>query len=314
MKVLLLFLFSTSVFAANLQKGTFTSSSGSRDYYFYVPANLNQEPRPMVVALHGCTQTALEFSAQSGFTDLAEKYGFIVVYPEQASANNIFKCWNWFKPENQLRNGGEVAIITGLTTKLARENNVDSDRLFIVGLSAGAATAANVFACHSDLFSGVGVHSGVEYHAATTDTEAQQAMKNGSSQNLSESALAAIKCGGPQARMGRVVIVHGSEDNVVNPVNAGRVATQFTKIHDLLDDGIENGTHSLSVITSKAGLVPNGYRYQIDNYGSSAGTEWISNVTVFGMKHAWSGAHSKGQYADIKGPDAAEIIWNFLTK
>jgi poly(hydroxyalkanoate) depolymerase family esterase len=295
-----------------LQKGTFTNAAGSRDYYLYVPAKVSEKPA-LLVALHGCTQTAPDFAGQSGFTDLSDKYGFIAVFPEQNYKQNIFKCWNWFKPENQEKTGGEASIIVDLTKKIVREVNGDERRIYITGLSAGAALAANLFACHSGLYSGLGLHSGLEFKAARSDNEAQQAMKNGSTQSLPASAADAVKCSGADARAGKAVIIHGSEDTVVNPVNAKRAVTQITIMNDLLDDGAENGSQSLRPISTATNVVPNGYRYITDDYGSANGLVHIRQVSVLGMKHAWSGAHRQGQYADPKGPDAAEIIWNFLS-
>jgi len=298
---------------AVLQKGTYSTSAGSRDYYLYVPDRITEKPA-VVVALHGCTQTAPDFAAQSGFVDLADNYGFIAVFPEQSYKQNAFKCWNWFKPESQQRSAGEASIIVDLTKKLIRDTNADGTRVYVVGLSAGAAMAANLFACYSDLFSGLGIHSGLEYRAAQNEIDAQNAMKFGSPQNLSNSAVEAVACTGSGAKTGRVAIFHGSEDNVVNPVNASRAVSQFTKINDLLDDGSENGSHTLSVISTQTNIAPGGYRYVTEDFGSAAGAVLIRQISIKGMKHAWSGAHRQGQFSDPKGPDAAEIFWNFMAE
>lgn len=298
--------------AGQFVKENFQNQFGSRDYYKFTPQNYNAEKKyPLLVALHGCTQTAIEFASESGFNDLADKYGFIAIYPEQSYSDNILRCWNWFKPENQKRGGGENGLIVALVEKLKSELNIDASKIFITGLSAGAAMASNIYGCHMDLFSGLGVHSGLEFRAATTEVEAQQVIRNGATQDLNLSARAAIRCNSADAKMGKIVVIRGSHDKVVNPVNSDRTISQFAKINDWLDDSNDNLSQSTNPIDSKVDRVPNGYVYRVDLSGGKDGVH-IAAVTVMGMGHAWSGAHKPGQYADTKGPDAAEIMWQFF--
>ncbi len=296
------------------KKDTFKNQFGSRDFYIYTPKKYNRrEGVGLVVALHGCTQSVAEFSAQTGFNNIAEKYDFVVVYPEQTYADNILKCWNWFKPENHTRSGGESSILVGIVNKVKKEIKVNPEKVFIMGLSAGGAMAANVYGCYSDVFKGVGIHSGLEFRAAINEIEAQQVIKTGPSQDINESAGAAILCSKKQAKMRSVFVIHGANDTVVNPINATRAVTQFSKINDLLDDSIDNDSQNPEPISSTEKKVPNGYRYEVQLSGGRKSIQ-VANVKVIGMGHAWSGAHQAGQYADPKGPDAAELMWLFLTR
>ena len=303
-------------FAANsMTKDRVSTSAGSRDYYLYVPTSKSATtPLPLVVMLHGCEQDAQGFAAITGMNDVAEKYGFAVLYPEQTNQNNILKCWNWFKPENQVRNGGELGIVMNMIEKTENEMPIDKAHIFVAGLSAGAAMASNLIALHSDLLAGAGIHSGLEFRAATTEAQAWQVQSMGSSQDIKKSAsdaLAAAGISGGGQRIPAVIVFHGSSDNVVNPINSNRILQQMTAINDLLDDSGANDSQSLNVITSLTGQVPNGYSYTTKFYGGK-GSIHLEDVTVDQMSHAWSGAHQAGQFADPKGPDASEMIWLFL--
>ncbi|MFB9122983.1 alpha/beta hydrolase family esterase, partial [Paraburkholderia dipogonis] len=97
---------------------TFSNSAGQRQYKLYVPAVYNSEPLPLIVMLHGCTQNADDFAAGTRMNEMAERHGFIVVYPNQAQAANHSKCWNWFKPADQLRDEGEPSLIAGITREV----------------------------------------------------------------------------------------------------------------------------------------------------------------------------------------------------
>ena len=131
---------------------SFSAPAGTRAYKLYVPAQAvgSQKPKAgslaLVVMLHGCTQSADDFAAGTQMNRLADEHGFVVVYPEQASGANASRCWNWFRAEDQVREGGEPALIAGIVQAVAAGHAVDPRRIFVAGLSAlllaGASTAA----------------------------------------------------------------------------------------------------------------------------------------------------------------------------
>lgn len=295
-------------------QGKAQNNFGARDYYLYVAKSAKDKKAiPLMVMLHGCFQSATEFANQTGMNDIAEKYGFAVLYPEQGYGDNVWKCWNWFRPENHVRDNGETGLIVTMVRDVAKKLPVDGKRVFAAGLSAGAAMASNLAACYSDIFTGIGVHSGMEYKAATTEQEAHQVTRGGSSRSPRDTAIDAAKCVGTKGKPVAVVAIHGKADQFVNPINTDHVVQQFSKINDLLDDGKENDSQNLGLITSRDGQAPNnGYTYRSEFYGGN-GTVRIQKLLVDKMNHAWSGAHQQAQYADPKGPDAAEAIWTFLT-
>jgi poly(hydroxyalkanoate) depolymerase family esterase len=289
----------------------FRSPFGQRTYYLYVPKKNSGQPLPLMVMLHGCTQTALQFATETGMNVVAEKYGFAVLYPEQSYTDNIWGCWNWFKPENQKRNSGELGLVLDMMNEVSRRVKIDARHIYVTGLSSGGAMASNLLACYADVFAGAGIASGLEFQAATSEIEAHEVMASGSTHDLRQSAAQAVKCSGSSAKPSAIMVIYGTQDNAVNPVNSTRVIQQFSMINDLLDDGQANQTQNDRVVVSRDDQVPNGRSYRTDYYGGN-GAIHLAKVTVNGMGHAWSGAVQPGQFADLDGPNASEMIWLFL--
>ena len=197
---------------AEFRQETFACAAGSRRYRLYVPASLAGEPAGLVVMLHGCTQTPEDFATGTAMNRLAEAHRLLVAYPEQTRSNNPMACWNWFRPGDQQRDGGEPAILAGLTRAVADEFQVPADRVFVAGLSAGGAMAAVLAATYPELFAAVGVHSGLPYGAANDVTSAFATMRG-----ERDAAPTAAQTDGPVPRM---IVFQGSADRTVHPSNA----------------------------------------------------------------------------------------------
>jgi feruloyl esterase len=157
----------------------FGTNPGNLRMFAYVPKDL-AKPRALVVALHGCTQTAAVYDHGSGWSTLADTHGFMVLFPEQQRANNPNNCFNWFLPHDTQRDQGEALSIRQMIERMIRDHNIDRRRIFVVGLSAGGAMASAMLATYPDVFAGGAIIAGLPYGSARNVQEAFEAMAKGS--------------------------------------------------------------------------------------------------------------------------------------
>lgn len=286
----------------------------SRDYRLYIPSAYRQgQSIPLVVMLHGCKQNPENFAAGTRMNELAEKKHFLVLYPRQDIYSNIDHCWNWFDYLDQ-RGLGEAAIITGMVEKIGKTYSVDRRRIYVAGLSAGAAMTAILASCYSNLFAAAAIHSGVEYEAATVPWEAATALTRGGFTPPDTAGKDAYRCSGSAQRPMPVVVFHGDADQRVAPVNAEQIVRQFAQMNDYADDGKDNGTVKSIPTAVTPGQVPNGRSYTVKEYRYGEKL-LLQEYRVHGMGHAWSGGDDKQEpHNDPLGPDASALIWEFFSQ
>jgi feruloyl esterase len=210
----------------------FGSNPGNLRMFSYVPPEVAAAPA-LVVVLHGCTQDAAGYDYGSGWSVLAEEYGFVVVFPEQQDSNNIKRCFNWFQVQDIERGQGEALSIRQMVERAARDHGVDPKKIFVTGLSAGGAMTSTMLATYPEVFAGGAIVAGLPYRCATTVAEAFECMFQGHSRPSEEwgdLVRRASKHGGPWPK---VSVWHGSADATVKPMNAGEIIKQWTNVHGL---------------------------------------------------------------------------------
>ncbi len=273
---------------ATFETASFSNAAGTRDYKLYVPSNHTGQRLPLIVMLHGCTQSPDDFAAGTRMNLLAEEKGCLIAYPSQPASANAQKCWNWFKPEDQQRDRGEASLIAGITRQIMRDHPVDPSRVYIAGLSAGGAAAVSVAANYPDLYAAVGVHSGLPAGAARDLPSAFAAMRQGA---------------GETSRVTRsvpTIVFHGDQDPIVHPRNGEAIAAQSC--------GSATGRRP----AVQRGQITGGHSYSRTVHADLSGRTRCELWTIHGAGHAWSGGSRAGSYTDPQGPDATREILRFF--
>jgi poly(hydroxyalkanoate) depolymerase family esterase len=267
---------------------SYHSEAGSMNFKLYIPSGYRGEPVPLIVMLHGCTQSPDDFAAGTRMNALAEEGPFLVAYPAQATSANAFKCWNWFDPSHQQRDCGEPALIAGITRQIMNDYAVDPQRVYIAGLSAGAAAAAVLGTAYPDLYAAIGVHSGLPVGVARNLLSAFTAMRNGGVVGEHRSSEKRVP----------TIVFHGDRDTIVHPANSDNVIAQA-----MIPD--------LSVCKQQGG-VTGGHAYSCTRHSDASGRSMLEQWVVRGAGHAWSGGSPFGSYTDQRGPDASREMVRFF--
>lgn len=261
-------------------------AAGTRRYRLFVPSGPRSELRGLVMMLHGCKQTPDDFAVGTEMNALAEDARMIVAYPEQPGGANISRCWNWFEPAHQARDGGEPAILADIARKLAEEFALAAHRVYVAGLSAGGAMAAVLGATHPDVFAAVGIHSGLPYRSASNVASAFAAMRG-----QGPGAVRSAKGNAP-----RTIVFHGENDRVVDPKNATAI------VAGLSEDGRE---------TRETGRTGGRDWSRLCRHGAD-GRPGVELWIVEGAGHAWSGGDASGSFTDASGPSASAEMLRFF--
>lgn len=261
-----------------ISRDTFASALGSREFVVARPAGAQRERLPMLVVLHGCVQSADDIARGTRLSEAAAREGFVVLYPEQPASANLQRCWNWYSPAQSTRGRGEAGLLAEMIDSVAAREGVDRRRISLVGMSAGAAMAANLAVAYPERYAALAMHSGIAAGAATDIASALRVMAQGPGDGgvLGDAALAAM---GAQARAMPVIALHGAADKVVAPANLTAVVAQWRRVN-----------------------------------ARASGSAVVEEHLLDGVGHAWSGGAAAGSYTAPQGPDATGMILEFFRR
>jgi poly(hydroxyalkanoate) depolymerase family esterase len=267
----------------------------------------------MVVLLHGCGQTAADFAAATRFNELADRHGFIAVYPEQTAWSHQQRCWRWYEAAHQGRGAGEPAIIAEITATVVAEATrwrIDPRRVYVAGLSAGGGMALVLAAAYPDVYAAVGVHSAPAYRSAANGGGALSAMAG-----RAPVPPPRIHPDGGQG-MPPAILFQGTDDTTVRPSNGPAIAEQWLAYRRAYAANANGGAKDgdrIARTKRRTGRSADGRTHAITAWYTGRGRKMLEYWQVDGLGHAWSGGAAGGSFSDPLGPDASAAMWNFFS-
>jgi poly(hydroxyalkanoate) depolymerase family esterase len=272
-------------------------------YRLFLPARDESSERlPLLVMLHGCTQSAQQFAEGTRMNQLAAATGFAVLYPEQRKHANALRCWNWFDPE-VIAGESEAALIMRVLDEILAKHPIDATRVYLCGFSAGAAMAAVLSARFGARFAACALYSGLMYSAADNAIQALKVMRQGASADPGEVARELAKTLGADAVPVPTLVIRGTADEVVNPINSEQIISELQALCESrglqLTAEPSNDARSDSAMISARDYVHGNLVY-------------IRSLLIEGLGHAWSGGDSRHKYFEAAGPDASRLILEFI--
>jgi poly(hydroxyalkanoate) depolymerase family esterase len=279
-------------------------ANGALTYQVHVPPQeAAGRPLPVVVALHGCTMTGAGLNSMkdlTGLNALADREGFLVVYPSQSVLRNPLLCWNALDGANQHRDRGEPEMLAGITQDVLRTYGGDRSRVHVLGASSGAGMAVILGVTYPDVFASVTSMAGGEYAVDRADP------KNPNAVTPQDTAALALAEMGPRARAVPLLVGQGDADTTVPPMLAGRLVSQFATIDTRTGHPVAATPTHVETVNA-----PGKQSFTHSTFAPrGGGRSLIEEYVVHGMPHAWPGPGT-GPFADHAGPDLTQIFWAF---
>lgn len=293
--------------------GTVTSNGTEFPYLRYTPASYHEgRTLPLVVMVHGCQTTAQQEMELTRFNRLAERERFVVLYPEvdavgQQLPGPLNHCWNFFEPTAYFRGGNDPAAIAVMTRQVMADLDIDPERVYLVGVSAGGLMASASAATHSDLYAAVAIVASAGYADGTCFT-------TGVGTPVEVNALLAFQQMGPRARVVPAITIGSDADQAFPATCTEKALQQSLRTNNLVLSGTQDAPLSLTSASVRDEQVPNGLAYTVSTFldpdACLVGESWV----IHGMPHAWPGGADYGGYTDTRAPDGAEATWSFLQR
>lgn len=299
-----------------LQEGdrnhTHHGEAGSQRYQVHLPPQHDGSSRlPVIMALHGCGMTGFGWNSMKNTTqlnELADREGFIVVYPTQRIFRSAINCWNSADPREQLRSGSEPALLAGVAQDVVRDYGADPNQVHVAGASSGAGTAVILAATYPDVFATATSVAGGEYGLNQVDPDNPEATPP---THTAQQAWAQM---GPRARLVPLLVIQGTSDEVVPPVVGTRLVEHWRAVGDLVDDGLLNDSLPLREATRAVPAVGGRHGYTHTRLATPEGDSVVEAYLVHEMGHVWPGPSGEGLFTDHDGPDASALVWDFALR
>lgn len=288
------------------------SSDGGRQFYqVHLPPQYDGETKlPVMLAIHGCGMTGFGWNSMKDttqFNSLADREGFIVVYPTQRMFQDTLNCWKSNDPRQQHRYAGEPALLAGVARQVVDTYNADPAQVHVAGASSGAGTAVILAATYPDVFATATSVAGGEYGLNQVDVD------DPDSTPPTYTARQAWSQMGDRARRVPLLVIQGEDDSVVPPLVGSRLVAHWTAVTDLVDDGLLNNSLRLQEQTEVVPGAADRHPYTRTTL-TTDGKSVVESYLVAGMGHAWPGPAGDGLFTDRAGPDASSLTWDFAKR
>jgi poly(hydroxyalkanoate) depolymerase family esterase len=297
--------------------GTVTSNGTEYPYLLHTPTTyVPGRPAPLVVVVHGCQTTAEQEMELTLYNRVAEREGFLVLYPEvnaaeAAQTGPIANCWQFFDPASYFRGNGDPAAIAEMTRAAMRERAVDAERVYAIGVSAGGLMVAVDAAAYSELYAAVGLVASAGFSDAPC-------FATGVGTPVEAGAQLAFEQMGPRARVVPLIAI-GSTGDLAFPASCtDKAVQQSLRTNNLVIGGSQDAPLSLAPAATDEEQVPGGRAYAVGRFEDPDGCLVAEKWIIDGMPHAWPGGSDDPEYAggytDPTAPDGAEGTWKFLSR
>ena len=291
---------------------THESDAGSLRYQVHLPPQYDRVARlPVVMAIHGCAMSGFGWNSMRSttkFNDLADREGFIVIYPTQRLFRNALNCWNSADPREQHRYAGEPALLAGVAREVVDTYGADPQQVHVAGASSGAGAAIILAATYPDVFASVTSVAGGEYGLNQVDPDDPDSTRPVFTARQAWAQM------GDRAQLVPLLVIQGADDDVVPPVVATRLVEHWLAVSDLVDDGLLNDSLRLVKEATTVDAEQGRHSYVHSTITTPDGSTLVESYLVHDMGHAWPGPVGDGLFTDLAGPDASAIVWDFARR